>query len=185
VSGTAIAVPLDANLRASGPPAAPHFYTANTIQALPIKALPNAAIVVAPGLPPGVALTIWNQDFAASTTVCTGTNAHTEHFPAHSRTIQVIYGSTADTLWLFYPAVGGHAAGSAVLSKQPGGAYYAKIDYAGSTAEDQISLQFTDATHITGTVITTSGFNGTNCTTTSPFTLTETSTPPITLTPSA
>jgi hypothetical protein len=50
-AGSAVQVPIDANLRASGAPNPPQFYNADTVRALPLQLLPTLIIPV-PGLPP-------------------------------------------------------------------------------------------------------------------------------------
>ncbi len=147
--GSAVQVPLDANLRASGAPVASQPYTADAIRALPIILLPNA-ITPSPGLSAGTTSTTWTLNTFVHPSECG--LGKSSSFP-----VTVIADNGNSHLWITANWFDWSDTFTFAFVKSANGTYQATItllfvNHRAVSETYNASLQFVDATHMTGEI---------------------------------
>ncbi len=175
--GSMVQVPLDSNLHASGPPSTPDFYSADTVRALPITALP-VSISAAPGLPPNPVVTHWTWQSTGGKgtciTIAAGTGSST-----------LMSAGSGDYLWYTASWQLGQVArhDNFLLTRSSDGSYHGAYNTTNvSLATGQVNglqsnhfvYRFTDPSHITGQkTFNVTLFSGRSCTVTVTLTFAE------------
>ena len=142
--GKTVQVPLDNQLRASGPPVSGDFYSEDAIRALPLVVLPDTGLSFAPGLPPTLIFNYWSETGTMQSANCSFNGAKTEAFR-----IKVGYSPT--TMWygwtVLTKSVDGNYSGTTSSPATSGGVIIGQ-------GTDNFAIKVDSADHLSGTITT-------------------------------